>query len=73
MDYKEKAEELVNRFDLPSGLMSVERKQCALICVDEILKASPSLPILADNGSFGSDIEESTKWWQQVKTEIEKL
>jgi hypothetical protein len=48
-------------------------KQCALIAVDEIIKSSPSLPILSDNGTFGSDIEESTKYWNEVKEEIQKL
>lgn len=37
MTPKEKADELVDRFDLPSGLMSIERKQCALIAVDETI------------------------------------
>ena len=38
--------------------------------VEEIITSSPSLPIQADNGSFGSDIELSTKWWKKV---LEKL
>ena len=29
MTPQEKAKELVDKFDLPSGLMSIERKQCA--------------------------------------------
>ena len=57
---KDKAEELIDKFGIEK----------AILCVDDILNASPSLPILADNGSFGSDIKESTKWWQQVKQEI---
>jgi hypothetical protein len=48
-------------------------KQCALVAVDEILKASPSKPIESDNGSYSSDIIESIEYWQEVKTEIEKL
>ena len=80
MTPKEKAKELVESFyrsmfdiKLSDTHIMQTAKQCALICVDEIINSSPSLPILADNGSFGSDIEESTKWWKQVKTEIENL
>ena len=38
--------------------------------VEEIIASSPSLPILADNGGFGSDIELSTKWWEKVLKEL---
>jgi len=58
MTPKEKAEELVNKFDLPSGLMSIERKQCALIAVDEI--------ILYCN-------QYEWEYWQEVKQEIELI
>lgn len=61
MTPKEKAEELVNRFNLPSGLMSIERKQCALIAVDEILN-------LCWNGN-----KTALNYWEQVKEEIESL
>jgi hypothetical protein len=62
MTPKEKAEELVDKFNLPSGLMSIERKQCALIAVDEII----------------CNIEDDYmctefQYWQEVKQEIEKL
>jgi hypothetical protein len=43
MTPQEKAKELVNKFDLPSGLMSIERKQCALITVDEIMRFPKTL------------------------------
>jgi hypothetical protein len=61
MTPEEKAKELLDRFDLPTGLMTVERKQCALIVVDEILK---SLEYLDDD---------SIDFFEQVKSEIEKL
>ena len=32
----EKAKELMDKFDLPSGLMSIERKQCALIAAENV-------------------------------------
>ena len=38
--------------------------------VQEIIFSSPSLPILADNGGFGSDIELSTEWWKKVLKEL---
>jgi hypothetical protein len=40
--------------------------------VDEIIASSPSLPILADNGSYGSDISLSTEWWKKVFKELNK-
>ena len=61
MTPKEKAEELIGRFDLPSGLMSVERKQCALIAVDEIQEAVRYLD------------DDSEDYWYEVKNEIKKL
>lgn len=72
MTPKEKAKEIINKF-LKTGMMIRQAKECALICVYEVISSSPSLPILADNGSFGSDIEESTKWWKEVKEEILKI
>lgn len=57
---KDKAEELIEKFGIEK----------AVLCVDEILKASPSAPILSDKGSFVNDIAESIEWWQQVKQEI---
>jgi hypothetical protein len=46
--------------------------QCALITVNEIIKSRPSLPILGD-GYILKDIELSTKYWKEVKQELEKL
>jgi hypothetical protein len=79
---KEKAIELVDKFIdkmfyIRDGYNSSEvfdtAKQCALISVDEIINSSPSLPILGDGGTYGEDIELSTKYWQEVKQEILKL
>lgn len=75
MTTKEKAKELVNKYSeqifIVSGMYSSEEaKQCALICVDEIIK----------NESRGFDIEdcnpftqENIIFWQEVKKEIIKL
>jgi hypothetical protein len=75
MTPKEKAEELYNKFCefTPVEFEQEYTKKCALIAVDEIISSSPSLPILGDGGTYGEDIELSTKYWQEVKQEIEKL
>jgi|GEM_PF-708416 hypothetical protein len=88
MTHKEKAKQLVDKFyqttpnevwyNHPIGLKEEykaweQSKQCALIAVDEILNSSPSLPVLGDGGTYGEDIELSTKYWQEVKIEINKL
>lgn len=41
-------------------------KQCALIAVDEIIDANPNLKWFAK-------LEDSIKYWKEVKQEIEKL
>ena len=48
-------------------------KECAKIHVEEIIKASPSLPILGDSGTFGEDIELSKSYWQEVLNELNKM
>lgn len=60
MTPKEKVQELVKKFQYRQrGLVVTmnEAKQCALICVDEIMRA----------------IDREHAYWEQVKTEIEKL
>ena len=78
MTPKEKAEKLVVKMsthdrDIHPHCTHYIAKQCAIIAVDEIIKSSPSLPILGDGGTFGEDIELSKKYWQEVKQEIEKI
>jgi hypothetical protein len=77
MTPKEKAEVLISKYkkapfnctdcdmpycDVPCTRLSLqESKECALIAVDEILKA-------------GQDVDEfADSYWQEVKQEIEKL
>ena len=36
------ADEFIDLFDLPTGLMSVERKQCALILADKLAELEDS-------------------------------
>ena len=64
MKPKEKAQELLNKFDETMNFFTPQRfaKQCALIAVDEVLKYSKS------HGFIGL-----TEEYQQVKQEIEKL
>jgi hypothetical protein len=77
MTPKEKAEELVGKFNYESKhFLMLDAKQCALIAVDEMLEATKQ-PIR----DFNSDIYKSTSvvgyyyndFWQEVKSEIEKL
>jgi hypothetical protein len=71
MNYKEKAEELIRKYYTfgirkeGQSLSWHESKQCALICVDEILETVKSVS--------SNEIEYDDNYWQQVKTEIEKL
>ena len=59
MTVKDKAKELVYRFIWID--CSNDAKQCALICVDEMLREIPN--------RFDSE----ERYWERVKQEIEKL
>ena len=71
MTSKEKAKELVNKyFHYPKPILKsyeiAKGKKCALIAVDEIINFIPSNP--------SKELREvSIKYWEEVKTEIEKL
>jgi len=77
MTPQEKAEDLINSFyySLPNngsevGLNSTTERykeaiQCALIAVDEIIKTIEY--------SSQADEMSKTSYWEQIKTEIEKL
>jgi len=64
MSAKEKAEELIGKFADVQKYTSLTliAKNCALICVDEILE---SLPLDNQNDIWA--------FWEDVKNEIEKL
>ena len=66
---KEKAKKLVRKYwDLS---LSVEKaKECALICVDEMIKAFTQL---SKEESGTTLIDYGQDYLQEVKTEIEKL
>jgi hypothetical protein len=82
MEAKEKAKELVNKYmGLNSGKLSdysrIEfptAKQCALIAIDEILKAFylNTGSDIVGNHVINFAIRESN-YWEEVKKEIEKL
>ena len=81
MTPREKAIELVGRFakigleefvdenglwDYSYRIEDEDAKQCALICVDEILGIRAYLLL-------NSTLEDEIRYWQEVKQEIEKL
>ena len=68
MTPKEKAKELIDKMygDEVDYMTEEQAKQCALIAVDEIIASNPI--------AFDKDDNCIAKhWWQEVKTEIEKL
>jgi hypothetical protein len=72
---KEEAEKLVGKFDLPSGLMTTERKQCALIAVDEKIEMLQYIINERENeGDVNCNITMKLLDFNfEVKQEIEKL
>jgi hypothetical protein len=68
MTHKEKAKELVDKFDNAMEFYTPARyaKQCALIAVDEILQ-------LRKGYFYCINPMQDEKYWQEVKQEIENL
>lgn len=84
MTPKEKADELISKFLDIDGVnnsldpyINIENaKQCALICVDEAQKATGFFDYKAKmEYSYQSACKNNqfTTYWEEVKTEIEKL
>ncbi len=70
MTPKEKAQELYDKYEfvyIQNYTSKHEVKQCALIAVDECINIHFNLE--SDRNGIG----ESFKYWQEVKTEIQKL
>ena len=69
MTPEEKAIELVNKYD--DALTYLESKskakQCALIAVNEIIKANPH------SNAFNTDVSSTMPYWNAVRKEIENL
>jgi hypothetical protein len=68
MTPKEKAEDLFDKFCSITGLFT-EAKQCALIAVDEIIN---NFGTRTTGQEFYTEYR-AVEYYQQVKTEIEKL
>jgi hypothetical protein len=72
MTPEQKANNLCMKFliqtttDIPYGINKAIAKECALIAVDEIIASNPIAFDEEDNCI-------AKQWWQEVKTEIEKL
>ena len=66
---KDKAKELVDRFYFSkistNRFRNEEAKQCALICVDEMLKNEVNTTMYPNDSIMD--------YWEEVKQEIEKL
>jgi hypothetical protein len=78
MTPKEKAKELVDKYKEFTENQYAEpfhdAKQCALIAVDEIIKADQSSVLKAGEYTFTSHtILGGPDYWEQVKIEIQKL
>jgi hypothetical protein len=78
MTPKEKALDLVeDMFNCPETGYNEHKIECALIAVDEILELKETqeeYQIQYDNGEYSREIGyRYSKYWQEVKQEIEKL
>jgi len=69
MTPKEKAKELVDRFRIGDRNMKSKAKQCALICVDEIINTGVHTDYIKVDGYLLSLFE----FYAEVKEEINKL
>ena len=77
MTPKEKAKKLFDKYYIVCQeyteeiQCSIQAKECALIAVDEIIQQWEVIDTyIAD---FGGKLNQSLKYWQEVKQEIEKL
>jgi hypothetical protein len=70
MTPKEKAKELFNKMK-GFRVKHSHSKKCALICVDEIIKSNPIIPLQFMLES--ESLDEARLYWQEVKSELEKL
>ena len=72
---KEKAQDLVTKFTFErQEHEKFVAKECAKICVDEIIDSKPMSPYNGGYFELNSDrIDEVILYWEQVKAEIEKL
>ncbi len=71
MTPKTKAKTIINNFYNLRGMDWDMATNCAMIAVDEIIKSGPSFPYDIQFDSMPHF--RSLKYWQEVKSEIEKL
>ena len=62
----EKAKELVEKYANTNGVYGAS-KRCALIAVNEIIKANPH------SNPFNTDVSSTMAYWNAVRKEIENL
>jgi hypothetical protein len=69
MTPQEKSEQLVSMYLLatPIGFHIEDAKKCAIIAVQEIILSNPH------SNPFNTDVYSTMNYWEEVKTEIEKL
>ncbi len=75
MTPKEKAEELVEKYDETLTYLEskAKAKQCALIAVDEIIKANPYKWVYFMDQYTETVLTSNIQYWQEVKQELEKI
>lgn len=79
MTPKKKATELVNRFyqEFDTGFTEIDKqyaKQCAKICIVEIIQSDPTNPRIGRYFETTSDmVDSAVDYWNEVRIEIEKL
>jgi hypothetical protein len=64
---KDKAIELMNRFNNEHNIELKESKRCCLIAVNEIINSNPH------SNPFNTSVYSTMEYWKEVKSEIEKL
>jgi len=75
MTPKEKAQELVDKYDILQAIIEgfsfYDSKQCALIAVEEIIGQWEIIDVYLANGN--GQLNQNLEYWYTVKQEIEKL
>lgn len=76
IELKDRVNEIIDLFNLPSGLMTFERRQCALIAVNKVLDEIEIIHFRTLEGKIEDRddfLGERYKIWVEVKKEIERL
>ena len=73
MTPKEKANELVVKYQIDNPITYHQAKQCALIAVDEILENVDYFFKELEKDGLPNKFDDEIEYWQEVKQEINKL